>query len=139
MGSAIGVVLVAGLVVGGWPLLLHRLFPPPDPAALRQRLEAAGAMPVFIRVSSRVASGERVDRDDADARALSDVGVHVWQAIRTDDGVVAVQFEFGGAESHYGLIVDEAGIRLRDVIFGDHVERWDRRMWFYSELRPRER
>lgn len=138
MVLAIGVVLAAGLAVGG-SLLLHRMFPPPDPAALRQRLEAAGAMPVFIRVSSRVASGERVDWDDADARALSNAGVHVWQAIRTDDGVVAVQFEFGGAESHYGLIVDEAGVRLGDVVFGDHVERWDRRMWFYSELRPRER
>ena len=138
MGAVVGLALVAGLISGSW-LLLHRLFPPPDPVALRERLNSAGAMPVFARVSSRIASGERVDWDDAGARDLSEVGVHVWQVVRAEDRVVGVHFEFGGAESHYGLIVDEAGVGLRDLIFGDHVERWDQRVWFYSELRPRGR
>jgi hypothetical protein len=135
--AALFLFAVTGLLGIGVLIWLRSLLPPDGPA-LRGRLEANGLLPVFHQITTRTIGGQMLS--PADARALDRAGVTWIHPIRSQGVIAAVQFGFGGADNHYGVIVVHPNASPpADAPFSSYVERWSDDTWFYSEIRPRGR
>jgi hypothetical protein len=134
---AVPLLLFAAACAGGM-YLLYSAFGPPDPAAFRQRLESANVLPALTHFAERLSAGDHPRDQDPDVQQLYSAGVHAFRPIQEGDRVVAVEFEFGGADRHHGVIISPTDPKkIPAALITTYTEPWGDQIWFYSEIPPR--
>ena len=104
----------------------------------RERLQKGGVVQVLVNFSQRVFSGQKIysrpDRDFTpdEARLLDRAGLETYFADGTGSKVSDVEFLWGGADAHYGVIVMRSGMAPAER--PANVRRWNDDIWYYSEI-----
>jgi len=133
-GAIFALILYRGLFLFGFGFA----FSPPDPLEIRHRIEVAGAWPVMNRLASERLNGKPMDwLAGLDGATLRQAGVHDCHEFPDGATLLSVQFEFGGADNHHGVLIALPGT-TKPVAYGTtYTELWGDGVWYYSEIPPR--
>ena len=100
---------------------------------LRAKLEADGLLARIVATSKNTLSDGKLDN-----HVIEDLHKREWRFTfpqRTHfDEWDCVEFWFGGADQHWGLMVTRPGTKPRPWAY---LHQWDKDVWFFSEIPPR--
>jgi hypothetical protein len=130
------VLLVTVLLVIGLAALYfwgRHAFGAPDESGLRRHLQEDGALTLMANGARLAANGISDPFSAAENARLNNEGVMWWRTLPAyEKNVEGLQFEFGGADRHYGVLVLTKGDAPPDDSY-EHVS-WGDGIWFYSEI-----
>jgi hypothetical protein len=135
------VTLIGGLLIAfAGVIYLGRIAfgPAETETSFRQRLQTLGVLDILVKRSERAFTGKsfhlRRDRDFTpdDARRLDAAAMEGYYVIESPSGIEGIEFDWGGADAHYGIVVMRNG-KSPTTFGGRYVHLWGGNVWYFSE------
>src|SRR5205823_1538581 len=128
----------AASIAAGIYFAIHKLLPGPFPTLqverdLKARLQADGLLAKMISTSRQTIAGGKLD--PAVIRKLQNKHplFETTERVKVDE-LDCIEFWFGGADQHWGLIITKPGTKPRHWRY---LNAWETNVWFFSEIPPK--